>query len=118
MLIVYRKGDIRTQVVAWGADRERRVEGLCLSRVRHHCKNPDIAPPTELEAIFTACGAITPSAVRRPRGRDAHEDEEEESDDPSSKMRSAAAMTNGKHARNIRSSAAKKGGDSDSDFDL
>ena len=27
MLIVYKKGDIRNQVVAWGADRERRLEG-------------------------------------------------------------------------------------------
>ena len=28
MIIIYRKGDIRNQVVAWGADRERRVEGI------------------------------------------------------------------------------------------
>jgi hypothetical protein len=27
MFIVYRKGDIRNQAIAWGADRERRVEG-------------------------------------------------------------------------------------------
>jgi hypothetical protein len=27
MIIVYRKGDIRNQVTAWGSDRERRVEG-------------------------------------------------------------------------------------------
>lgn len=27
MFIVYRKGDIRQQIVAWGADRERRQEG-------------------------------------------------------------------------------------------
>jgi len=31
MIIVYRKGDIRNQVVAWGADRERRVEGIHLT---------------------------------------------------------------------------------------
>ena len=30
MIIVYRKGDIRNQVVAWGADRERRLEGTYL----------------------------------------------------------------------------------------
>ena len=27
MFVVYRKGDIRNQVIAWGADRERRIEG-------------------------------------------------------------------------------------------
>lgn len=27
MFIVYRKGDIKNQLLAWGADRERRVEG-------------------------------------------------------------------------------------------
>ncbi len=27
MIIVYRKGDIRNQIVGWGADKERRLEG-------------------------------------------------------------------------------------------
>jgi hypothetical protein len=27
MFIVYKKGDIRNQIVAWGADQERRLEG-------------------------------------------------------------------------------------------
>lgn len=27
MIIVYRKGDIRNQIVAWGADKDRRLEG-------------------------------------------------------------------------------------------
>ena len=27
MLIIYRKGEVLNQLVAWGADRERRVEG-------------------------------------------------------------------------------------------
>ena len=27
MLVVYKKGDIRNQVIGWGADRERRMEG-------------------------------------------------------------------------------------------
>lgn len=27
MLIVYRKGEIRNQLIAWGADRERQLEG-------------------------------------------------------------------------------------------
>jgi hypothetical protein len=28
MFIVYKKGDIRNQITAWGADRERRIEGM------------------------------------------------------------------------------------------
>jgi hypothetical protein len=28
MIIVYKKGDIRNQIVAWGADKERRLEGV------------------------------------------------------------------------------------------
>jgi hypothetical protein len=35
MIIVYRKGDIRNQVVAWGADRERRIEGIVSF---YHCE--------------------------------------------------------------------------------
>ena len=27
MFIVYKMGDIRNQIVAWGADKERRIEG-------------------------------------------------------------------------------------------
>jgi len=27
MILVYRKGEIKQQLVAWGADRERRIEG-------------------------------------------------------------------------------------------
>ena len=34
MVIVYRKGDIRNQVVAWGADRERRVEGIAIYHLK------------------------------------------------------------------------------------
>lgn len=28
MLIIYKKGEIQNQLVAWGADRERRIEGM------------------------------------------------------------------------------------------
>ena len=28
MLIIYRKGEILNQIIAWGADRERRIEGM------------------------------------------------------------------------------------------
>ncbi|KAF9531124.1 thioredoxin-like protein [Crepidotus variabilis] len=30
MILAYRKGDIRQQIVAWGADQERRLEGLSI----------------------------------------------------------------------------------------
>lgn len=33
MIIVYRKGDIRNQIVAWGADKERRLEGNLPSHI-------------------------------------------------------------------------------------
>lgn len=28
MFIIYRKGEVLNQLVAWGADRERRIEGM------------------------------------------------------------------------------------------
>lgn len=31
MILVYRKGEIKQQFVSWGADRERRIEGRCVS---------------------------------------------------------------------------------------
>lgn len=67
------------------------------------------------------CDAVAPSEVFKPgerRGPHADSDDEVDSDDPSSRMRSATAMTNGKHARNIRGPSVKKDDDSDSDFDL
>jgi hypothetical protein len=33
MIIAYRKGDIKNQLVAWGADIERRVEGIFSSSI-------------------------------------------------------------------------------------
>lgn len=30
MFIIYRKGDIRNQIIAWGADRERSLEGMTI----------------------------------------------------------------------------------------
>lgn len=30
MLIIYRKGEVLNQIVAWGADRERKIEGRYL----------------------------------------------------------------------------------------
>jgi hypothetical protein len=28
MLIIYRDGEVQNQIIAWGADRERRIEGM------------------------------------------------------------------------------------------
>lgn len=100
MLIVYRKGDIRNQIVAWGADRERRQE--------------------ELEAILLVTGALDIPEVSRPAERRPDDDDsaEEEDYDLSSRMRSATTATNGRNKRNIRGPEKKKGNDSDSDFDF
>ncbi|KAJ8093609.1 Proteolipid protein 2 [Marasmius tenuissimus] len=100
MFIIYKKGEILNQVVAWGADRERR--------------------PEELEALLLVGGALHPPERRRDGERkklDDSDEEDSEGDDPSSRMRSAATSTNGKTQKNIRGKAGK-GGDSDSDFEF
>ena len=33
MFIIYRKGEVLNQIVAWGADRERKIEGKSLARL-------------------------------------------------------------------------------------
>ncbi|EMD34373.1 phosducin like protein [Gelatoporia subvermispora B] len=101
MFIVYRKGEVINQIVAWGADRERRLE--------------------ELEAVLILAGAIVPQQ-RQPTGegrsrKDDSSEEEESDDEPSSRMRSAGTRTNTRIGKNIRG-PAKKAEDSDSDFDL
>lgn len=98
MLIIYRRGEIVNQLVAWGADREKRLE--------------------ELEAILLLYGAIEPSKHEdRSHRRDGGSDDEDDEDDPSARMRSATTSTNARPTRNIRQSAAK-GNDSDSDFEF
>ncbi|KAI0320294.1 thioredoxin-like protein [Amylostereum chailletii] len=100
MFIVYRKGDIVTQVVSWGADRDRKIE--------------------ELEALLIVAGAIIPPE-RRPPGKsrgdnDDSDGEDVEDHDRSSRMRSTSTWTN-HTSKNVRNSE-KKEDDSDSDFDL
>jgi len=100
MIIVYRKGDIKNQVVAWGADRERRVE--------------------ELEALLMVSGAIDLPERRRPGeapDRDDDRSDDEEEDDEYPKMRSAATASNARAPKNVRG-PAKKADDSDSDFEF
>ncbi|GLB35494.1 putative phosducin [Lyophyllum shimeji] len=100
MIIVYKKGDIRNQLVAWGADQERRIE--------------------ELEAILLVTGALHMPERPPPKERrkDDDDDSEDEEEDASSRMRSAATSTNGKLEKNIRRSTKGKDDDSDSDFDF
>ncbi|KAG6907450.1 hypothetical protein DXG01_008834 [Tephrocybe rancida] len=100
MIIVYKGGDIRNQIVAWAADQERRIE--------------------ELEAILLVTGALHMPERPQPgqRRKDDDESGDEEDDDPSSRMRSKTTSTNGKLHKNIRASAKSKDNDSDSDFDF
>jgi len=99
MFIVYKKGDIRNQIVAWGADKERRLE--------------------ELEAILLMADAIHPPERRQPHDRRENDkdDSEEDEDDRSLRMRSAATSTNGRN-KNIRDTHLGNDSDSDFDFDL
>ncbi|KAJ7504517.1 thioredoxin-like protein [Mycena galericulata] len=96
MIIVYKKGEIRNQVVAWGADRERTLD--------------------ELEILLIVTGAIIPPEhLPEKKRNDSDEGSDDEDDGPPS--RSAETTTNGRGKRNIRG-PAKKEDDSDSDFDF
>ncbi|KAJ7760432.1 thioredoxin-like protein [Mycena metata] len=100
MIIVYKKGEIRNQVVAWGADRDRSLD--------------------ELEILLLVTGAIIPPE-RLPEDKKRHDssdEEDSEDDEPASRMRSAATSTNGRSNKNIRGPAKQKADDSDSDFDF
>jgi len=96
MFIVYRKGEIVTQITAWGSDRERKLE--------------------ELEALFIGCGAIVAPEKEMPVDPDDVGDEsEEEGHDRSSQIRSKSTWVN-YSSKSVRQ--APKKDDSDSDFDL
>ncbi|KAG1743189.1 thioredoxin-like protein [Suillus paluster] len=100
MLIIYRKGEIRNQLIAWGADRERQLE--------------------ELEALLILFGVLEPP-LRGPLGEQrAHDgdDSEQEDDDPYSRMRSAATSTNARAPKNIRGQTKKDDSDSEFEFDM
>jgi hypothetical protein len=96
MFIVYRKGEIVTQITAWGSDRERKLE--------------------ELEALFIGCGVITAPEKKPPVDTDDVGDESEEEEyDRSSQQRSRSTWVN-YSTKSVRQ--APKKDDSDSDFDL
>jgi len=93
MFIVYRKGQIVTQITAWGLGRERTLE--------------------ELETLLITSGAIIPP--RRPPA-DPKDDLDDESDgEDSSQVRSKPTWAN-YSTKNVRN--ASNNDDSDSDFDL
>ncbi|KAF7370726.1 Thioredoxin-like protein [Mycena sanguinolenta] len=103
MIIVYRKGEIRHQVMSWGADRERTID--------------------ELEILLLVTGAIIPPERLPPKEKKDDDSEDEDSDfADDSRKRSAATSTNGRTTKNIRgpaqSKSKKKADDSDSDFDF
>lgn len=123
MFIVYRGGEIRTQIVSWAADKERKAEGEGIS-LEHRVWL--ICGVLELEALLILCGAIVPSPRLFPgksHGVDdgpqkaTHSDEEEsEDEDDHGARRSKSTFTN--HTmKNIRG-PARTADDSDSDFDL
>jgi hypothetical protein len=117
MIIVYRKGDIRNQIVAWGADRERRLEGEYFIIGIIFERNVYILK-TELEAILLVTGALDLPDRLGPDVNQGGEDEdnlEDEDDGLSSRIRSSATFTSSFPQRNIRE---KKGNDSDSDFEF
>ncbi|KAI9511353.1 thioredoxin-like protein [Russula earlei] len=92
MFIVYRKGQIVTQIVAWGSDRERKLE--------------------ELEGLLIASGAIIPSE-KKPL--DLNDDQDEESDEDFSQTGSKSNWAS-YSTKSVRNSSNPH--DSGSDFDL
>lgn len=115
MLIIYRDGEVQNQIVAWGADRERLIEGVNAFLLAENTANGF----EELEAVLVLCGAIIPTTDRGPPGsrrdRDGEHSEEDSDDEPSSQMRSAGTRVNGKTSKNMRT---KKAEGSDSELDM
>jgi hypothetical protein len=127
MIIVYRKGDIRQQIAAWGADRERAPEGKTYQLV-YWMPAFSTHRFAELEAILLMTGALDVSessllahAEKREREENLSDDDLddlEEDDYPTSKSKFATTGTvNARTQKNIRGST-RKGGDSDSDFEF
>ncbi|KAF8638802.1 hypothetical protein AX17_001861 [Amanita inopinata Kibby_2008] len=88
MIIIYRGGDIRNQIIAWGSDKERQIE--------------------ELEAILISTGAVDTKS--RIVDQDNSDDENEE-EHHWSRTTSAASQ------KNMRGSS-KRRDDEDSDFEF
>jgi hypothetical protein len=112
MFIVYRKGQIVTQITAWGLGRERTLEGESC-RYRFPKFDVDCGTTTELEALLITSGAIIPPKKPPADSRDGLDDESDE--EVTSERRSKSTWVN-YSTKNVRN--ASKNGDSDSDFDL
>ena len=83
MLIIYRDGEVQNQIVAWGGDRERHLDGKSTHRRKLHLSRI----VSELEAVLTLSGAIIPTALpgdgrTRPGG-----DSEDESEDERQRLK-------------------------------
>jgi len=93
MMIIYRDGEVQNQIVAWGGDRERRLE--------------------ELEAVLVLCGAIIPSTV--PGGnKNAREEDSGDGSEDNDPQRSKY----GSRSATRRTTKAKKDEDSGSELDM
>ena len=111
MLIIYRDGEIQNQIVAWGGDRERRLEG----------KSGYCSPPTkvtflrtvsELEAVLVLCGAIIPMALPGSSRNQRDEDSGDESEDERQRSR------HGSRGATRRTAKTKRVEDSGSELDM
>ncbi|PFH52494.1 hypothetical protein AMATHDRAFT_74277 [Amanita thiersii Skay4041] len=99
MFIVYRKGDIRNQIVAWGSDKERRIE--------------------ELEALLVVAGAV--EVEKRPSTDQVDsdiEDSEEERDNNGTFQRPSSSARGQRAIRGTATARRKDDADSDFEFDL
>jgi len=110
MFIIYRQGEIKNQIISWGADRERSLEGikfLLLQDVAHS--------QTELEAMLMMSSAIDhPGKMPSSSHRQGEEGSEDDHDDVPSRLRPRVISTNAYTQKNIRSS----GDDSGSEFEF
>lgn len=108
MLIIYRDGEVQNQIVAWGGDRERRLEGKSPHRRKLHLS----CTVSELEAVLTLSGAIIPTALpgggwTRPGG-----ESEDESEDERQRLRY------GSSGATRRTTETKEDEDSGSELDM
>lgn len=95
MFIIYRQGEIKNQIISWGADRERSLE--------------------ELEAMLMMSSAIDhPDKMPSSSHRQGEEGSEDDHDDVPSRLRPRVISTNAYTQKNIRSS----GDDSGSEFEF
>ena len=102
--------------MAWGADRERSLEGMLCFGVILWQGISTVQP--ELEALLVLAGAIIPAdyiRTNKPSRQEAESNDDFSDDDAFEKA--AMAKTNGRAPKNVRG-PAQKDADDDSDFDM